>query len=363
MPGNARAARGARPEPLRGHGTTGEFIARLAADKPVPAIVLLGADAYLRDLCRNKIIDTFVGEGQRDWGVFRVSARTRDWEEILHRAQMLPLGCRQQVLIVEEVDSIEKLGDDARDEITKAVAAYLDSPAPFTVLVLEADSLDGRQKLTRLLHETVFVVELTIGSESAASVAAEMAKDLGTQIEPEAAALLADILNGEPARMHIELEKLATYAQDSGRITAKDVEELVVAARKNTVWQFADMIASRQRDVALAFLDNLLREGEQPPAIVGALAWMYRKLIEARELPATIPGYQVSRRLGMRQDSAAIALRQAHRMSKRDLLAGLTALAEADDALKSGLPNPRAILEFLITRLTPAAPTAAAARR
>ena len=334
------------------------MMARLARGKALPAIVLCGTDSYLRDLCRNKIIETFVPEGARDWGVTRISARSCGWDEIIRRAQTVPMLSRHQVVVVDEADSIEKLGDDARDEITKTVSSYLASPAPFTVLVLEADNLDGRQKFTRVLHEKGLVIDLTIGTESAAALAAQMAKDLRTQIEPQAAALLADILNGEPARMHIELQKLAAYAQDRGRITAEDVEKLVVAARKNTVWQFADMIAGRKRDVALKFLDNLLREGEQPPAIVGALAWMYRKLIEARELPATTNGFQASRRLGMRGDAAEVALRQAHRMPKKDWLAGLAALAEADSALKSGIPNQRAAMEFLIARLTPAGSSA-----
>ena len=133
------------------------------------------------------------------------------------------------------------------------------------MLVLEADALDGRQKFSKLLSEKALVVELTIGSESAAALATQMAKDLGAEIDREAAALLAEILNGEPARIRIELEKLATYVQGRRRdITRADVEALVVAARKNTVWQLADMLASRKRDAALAFLDNLLREGEQP---------------------------------------------------------------------------------------------------
>ena len=103
--------------------------------------------------------------------------------------------------------------------------------------------------------------------------------------------LLAEILNGEPARIRIELEKLATYVQGRGRITTADVEALVVAARRNTVWQLTDMLASRKRKDALAFLDNLLREGEQPAGIVGALAWTYRKLIEARASAAADPRF------------------------------------------------------------------------
>jgi len=219
-------------------------------------------------------------------------------------------------------------------------------------LVLEAAELDGRQKFYKMLKEKAVIVELTIGSESAVLLAAQMARDLGTEIEPNAAALLADILNGEPARIRIELDKLAAYTRGRGRITSEDVEALVIAARKNTVWQLADMLATRQRDAALAFLDNLLHEGEQPAGIVGALAWMYRKLIEARDLPAHANGFQAARPLGMRPEAAESALRNARRIPKEELLRGLILLAEADSELKSANPNPRALMEFLIARLT-----------
>jgi DNA polymerase III delta subunit len=218
-------------------------------------------------------------------------------------------------------------------------------------LLLEAAALDGRQRFSKLLQEKATVVALTIGGESAAALAVQMSKDLGVEIDRDAAVLLAEILNGEPARIRIELEKLATYVPGHGRITGADVEALVQAARRNTVWQLTEMLASRRRQDALAFLDNLLREGEQPAGIVGALAWTYRKLIEARALPPHTPGFQAARQLGMRPDAAEAALRQAHRIPKQELLASLTALAEADSQLKSANPNPRALMEFLFARL------------
>ena len=329
-----------------------KLVERLASGKPIAAVVLLGTDHYLREMCRNKIIETCVPESARDWAVTRLSARGDGWDEILGRAQTLPMLAPRQVLVVEEAESVEKLGEKARDEVLAMLGKYLESPAPFTVLLLEAASLDGRQRFFKLLSEKALIAELTIGPESAAALATQMAKDLGAEIDREAAALLADILNGAPARMRIELEKLAAYTQGRGGITASDVETLVVAARKNTVWQFTEMLASRKRSVALAFLDNLLRDGEQPAMIVGALAWTYRKLIEARDLPAQTNGFQASRQLGMRPEAAETAVRQAHRIPKKDLLAGLAALAEADSQLKSANPNPRAMMEFLIARLT-----------
>jgi DNA polymerase-3 subunit delta len=329
-----------------------KLVERLARGQEISAIVLKGSDAYLRDMCRKRIVDTFVPEGVRDWAVARLSAREAGWDEILQRAQTLPMLAPRQVIIVEDAESVEKLGDKSRDEILDALAKYLDSPAPFTVLLLEADALDGRQRFAKLLSEKALVVELTIGGESAAALAAQMAKDYGTEIERDAASLLAEILNDEPARIRIEIEKLAVYTQQEGRIRVADVEKLVTAARKNTVWQLADMLAERKRDAALGFLDNLLREGEQPAGIVGALAWLYRKLVEARGIPAHTSGYQAARLLGMRPEAAENAVRQAHRIPKKELLAGVIALAEADSQLKSANPDPRAFMEFLVARLT-----------
>lgn len=335
-----------------------KVVERLVHGKSVPAIVLEGTDAYLRQMCRNRIIEACVPEGARAWAVSHIPARGADWDEIIGRAQTLPMLAPKQVMIVEDAETIEKLGDESREEILETLKSYFQAPAPATVLVLEAAALDKRQKLYKLLLENALLVELTIGGESAAALAAQMAKELGTEIDRDAAALLAEIVDSEPARMHIELEKLSAYAHGRG-ITAADVEALVVAARKNTVWQLADMLAGRKRDAAFAFLDNLLREGEQPAGIVGALGWMYRKLIEARELPAHANGYQAAQQLGMRPESAEMAVRQAHRISEHELLAGLAALAEADSQLKSSNPNPRALIEFLVARLTAPLPARA----
>jgi DNA polymerase-3 subunit delta len=353
-----------------------KLIEKLAKGKPVGAIVLEGSDPYLRDLCRSKIIDSYVPEPMRDWALARIAVRGGDWSEIFQRAETMPMLAPCQVVLIDGAETIQgrakdgdaseagddsDSGDDPRKDTLQAFADYLEKPAPFTVLVFEVPKLDHRQRLYKILAEKALIVELTLGNESAASLAAQMAKDLGAELDRPAATLLADILNSEPARMQLEIQKLASYVQGRGRITTADVEELVVAARKNTVWQLAEMLATRRRDAALDFLDNLLREGEEPIGLVGVLAWMYRKLIEARDLPAGTSGFQAARTLGMRPDAAEAAVRNAHRIPKQDLINGVIALAEADNQLKSANPNPRALMEFLIVRLTSSASSSAPA--
>ena len=95
--------------------------------------------------------------------------------------------------------------------------------------------------------------------------------------------------------------------------------------------------------------------------MLGALSWMYRKLVEASEVKGVVNGWQAARELQMAPEKAELAIRNARKISKPRLLRGLGALQRADDRLKSGSEDPRAVMEFLITELTAA--DARAARR
>jgi DNA polymerase III subunit delta len=325
---------------------------RIAQGKPIPAVVLLGTDSYLRDLCRAKLVEAFIPGGSREWAVARSSAAERGWEDIFQRAQTLPMLAPRQILILEDLEALDDVNEEAAAALVEAFRVYLDDPAPFTMLVLEGAALDERRKLFKMLSEKALLVELTVGSASVPALATAMAKELGADIDDNAAEFLAEILNGELGRIRVEIEKLSLYVGDRGRITMADVEALVVSAKKYSVWQLADMLATQRRDRAFTFLDSLLREGEAPPAIVGALAWMYRKLIEAQTLPAHTSSWQVARLLGMRPQTAELALLQARKIPRSKLLEGIVALAEADNRLKSGTVDQRAVMEFLVARLT-----------
>ncbi|MGA7793780.1 MAG: DNA polymerase III subunit delta [Candidatus Acidiferrales bacterium] len=340
-----------------------ELLARLAKGKPIPGILLVGSDSYLRDMCRKKLVDVYVAEGARDWGVLKFSADDDDVSAILGQARTMPMLAPQQVIFVSETEALERLGDDSRDSLVKQISEYLDKPAPFTVLVFEAAELDQRMRLAKVLGEKTLTVSVELSKEPAqraqlaVPLSVEMAKELGVTLEPDAADELCDILNGDLASIHTELEKLSAYAGDRRKITLKDVDLLVISARKYEVWDLANMLAERKPAQALEFLDRLLSEGEQAPALLGALAWTYRKLLEAQEVPAGAPEWQVRSRLKMRGNGAERAVEQSRKFPKTQLTGGLAALYEADNRLKSGGTNQRAVMEFLVTQL--ASPTPA----
>jgi DNA polymerase-3 subunit delta len=343
--------------------TPDQLLARLAKGKPIPAILLLGGDSYLRELCRKKLTEAFVPLGMRDWGVQRFSAEDDELSAILGQAQTLPMLAARQVIFISDAQAWERLGEDSRESLVKQLSDYLENPAPFTVLVLEAVSLDQRMRLAKILSEKTLTVSVELSGEPAersrlaVPLSLEMAREMGAEIEPDAAEELCDILNGELAAIRTELEKLTTYAGNRRKITRADVDLLVISARKYEVWDLADMLAARQPARAFEFLDNLLREGEAPAQLLGALAWMYRKLLEAQELPAGTTGWQAAGRLRMRSEAAETAVRQSRKFPRTQLTTGLAALYEADSRLKSGGTNQRAVMEFLVAQL--ASPNAA----
>ena len=344
-----------------------DFLDRLADGKRIPAIFLLGGDLYQRDLCRDALIEKFVAEGTRDWGVSRYSA-DGDFDAALGQAQSLPMLCPRQVIFVDDIDALERLGEKARDEIVARLGKYLDDPATFTILVLQAESVDMRMKLGKLLAEKALVVDVSLSDDMekrrrlAVPVTIGFANEMGVEIDPAAAEELIDILNADAMHIRTEIQKLATFVGDRKRITAQDVETLVVGEKKETVWSLAEILADRRPEKALEFLDGVLRQGEEPAGMIGAIAWMYRKLLEAQELGPGVSGWQAARALGMRLETAEKAVPNVRKMSKAQILDGLYALYEADSRVKSGNTNPRAVMEFLVTRLASRA-SARAARR
>jgi len=197
-----------------------ELLARLEKGKPVPAILLVGEEVYLRDTCREQLIARFVSEAARTWAVSRYSAERGQTQAALDQAQTMAMLSPQQVVFLEDAEAIEKLGEKNRDEAVAQLGAYLENPAPFTVLVMEATGLDQRMKLGKLLAEKALVVECGLGENAGARQAAAVAlaraiaREEGVEFEKGAAEDLAEFVAADLMRLKTEIDKLATFVAE-----------------------------------------------------------------------------------------------------------------------------------------------------
>src|SRR5260370_7328739 len=123
----------------------------------------------------------------------------------------------QQVVFLEDVEAIEKLGEKNRDEAVEQLGAYVEDPAPFTVLVMEATELDQRMKLGKLLAEKTLVVQCGLGENAgerltaATNLARALGKEQGVDFKKGAAKDLAEFLATALIRLKTEIENLASY--------------------------------------------------------------------------------------------------------------------------------------------------------
>ena len=60
---------------------------------------------------------------------------------------------------------------------------------------------------------------LELDAVAAASLATQMAKDLGVVLDPSAASMLVGLVAAKPNRIRIEIDKLASYTGKAGRIS------------------------------------------------------------------------------------------------------------------------------------------------
>src|SRR5258708_36285823 len=149
----------------------------------------------------------------------------------------------EQVGFLEDAEEIEKLGEKNRDEAVAQFGAYLDDPAPFTVLVVEATVLDQRMKLGKLLAEKTLVVECGLGENAgerqaaAVALARAIGKEQGVEFEKGAAEDLAEFVAADLMRLKTEIDKLATFAAEKKVIGRADVSALGVSGETTTVWE------------------------------------------------------------------------------------------------------------------------------
>lgn len=85
-----------------------ELLARMEKGQAIPAVLLLGDEAFLRDSCRTLLIEKYVPEAARAWALSRFSAARGEGQAALDQAQTMPMLSPQQVVFLEEAEAIEE---------------------------------------------------------------------------------------------------------------------------------------------------------------------------------------------------------------------------------------------------------------
>ena len=220
----------------------------------------------------------------------------------------------------------------------KAVAAYLQSPAPATVLALVAEGVKADSALAKACAKAgeVLVYDAPRKRDLPAWVAAELQRR-GAAAEPEACRALAELVGEDLEALGTEVDKLATWAQGD-EIRVGDVEQLAVARAETTIFSLTDAWGRRDVAAVLEASESLLeRSPRELTRVVGTLASHVSKVRACQALAAEgLRPRDAAGRLKMHPFAAEKAFGQAGNFSVDELRDAVVRLARLDLAVKGG---------------------------
>jgi DNA polymerase-3 subunit delta len=193
-----------------------------------------------------------------------------------------------------------------KDADAEQVAAALEGVDPESLTVAFFAREEGRTKVPAALVKAVQAAGGQIAEESQVKPRelprwlAQHAKELGIELDNQAARALIAQVGDRQQRLLRELEKLALEHGPGAHIGVEEVQDSCASSAERKVWTLADAVVAGDRKAATRLLMELRQQGERVP---GLLYNMVRRLRDAlaiaEALAAGRPPAQIKKGLRM----------------------------------------------------------------
>jgi len=248
-----------------------------------------------------------------------------------------------RLVIVEDVDGLRE-GDGRRKGGWKAadveaVAAYLRSPSPTTVLALVGVDVKRSSALSKACIKAGSVLEYAVEKRGLQAWVAAQFRQRGVAADPEACAALVQLVGEDLHALASEVDRLATWAAGEP-IGEREVEELVPPVAELPLWELTDAWAARDATRALAVSEAVFeREARQrrdtAARLTGALGSHVGRLQAIKRLADEgVGSKEAASRLKLNPYHARKLYAQAEGFSTEELRDAVLRLAELDGSLK-----------------------------
>jgi len=176
-------------------------------------------------------------------------------------------------------------------------------------------------------------------------------KNQGGQIEPAAAARLAEMSGVDTRQAGMEISKLLAYVNWERLVRGSDVEAVCIVTSQQSIFDFVDALSQGNAKVAQKLLHRLL-ENEDPFSLWGMVVRQFRLLIQAREiLDGRGNKDDVARALSVHPYVAEKTTGQAQRFSIEALEGIYHRLLKIDEQVKTSQITLDLALDTLVVEL------------
>lgn len=311
-----------------------------------PLYLLIGTEVYLRRVAAQTITDAALsGTLLREFNESAFSLLTDSVQSAMAAAEQLPMMSATRVVRIRDFARLREADEET-------LIRYLNNPSPSTVMIFTADDLDKRKKSTKVLLDVCTVVEFApLKDAEAKSWAKSRLKELKITADDQVLSEIIRLVGTDVQTLFNEVDKLASAAADTGRITTELVDELIGRSRELSNFELGDHLLAGNRKRALETLHRLLEDGAEPVMLVGLIAGNYHRLALGKHLLARGGREEVFRNISLPPFKRDSYLATLQRSSAAKIARGIQLTAAADLAIKTSQATPRLQLEMLVCEL------------
>lgn len=271
------------------------------------------------------------------------------------------LGGEGRLVVVEQVERWK-----AAD--VKAVAAYLSSPAPGTVLALVSEDLKKDSALGKACAKAGTVLVYDVAKRRLPEWVVKQFAERNVAADAEAARLLVEIVGDSPEELATEVDKIATWSGGEP-VTTAEIELLAAGCAEVPGYELTDAWGRRDLPAALEACQLLLERSGDPlsgtvPRLIGLLVGHVGRVRDCQLLADEgLSAKEAASRLKRHPFYVEKLYAQSRSYDRDELRRAVVRLAELDHAVKGGsrlaveLELERALID--ITRPRPSAAAAA----
>ena len=264
-----------------------------------------------------------------------LSAVTASGEDAVAACNALGLfASGARLVLVEDVERWK--APDA-----KAIASYLEAPAPGTVLALVAAELKRDAHLVKMCSKAGDHLSYDVSRRDLPRWVREQFTRRRAEADAAACGALVEHVGEDLVELETEIDKLATWAAGA-RIGERDVALLAAGRAEAPIFALTDAWGRRDVATTLAVCEELLERASEPrartlPRLAATLAGHVERVRMCQELAAEgVRPRDAAGRLKVHPYAVERAFAQAENYSAEELRTALVRLAGLDRALKGG---------------------------
>lgn len=319
-----------------------------------PVYLLYGTETFLINETKDLLINTILNDEERDFNLSTYDLEETPVEVAVEDAETFPFFGEKRIVIMKNPTFLTSEKEKIEHH-TKKLEDYLDSPAPYTVIVFIApyEKLDERKKLTKKLKKQAGILQANpLTEKELTQWIIDQASRHDVTITPEATMLLIQLTSANLMMITQEMDKLALYVGKNHVIDEAAVHLLVARTIEQNIFELIDKIVQRNLPSALRIFYDLLRNNEEPIKILALITNQFRLIYQAKYLANHGYGQaQIASNLKVHPFRVKLALGQAKRFTMEELESIIKKLAEADFNMKNGRMEKQLILELFLLSL------------